>query len=449
MVAAALILAITYVGIAFTRLPRINIDRPAAALCGGLLMVLAGVLTFKQAVAAVDFNTLALLLGMMLLVVVLQRGGFFTLLATWSIAMAASPGKLMLSVVVATAMCSAFLVNDVVVLLFTPVVIQACRMRRVNPVPYLIGEAMASNVGSTATIVGNPQNMLIGVMSGISFARFFAYLAPVAVVSTLILIAVLWGFYRKELARPKELAHRLAAIPNPSLAMAEGASFSFPPKGEGWDEGEAGGQGGKAEKVDYAILRRAVPVLALATIGFFASSPLGLSVPLVALAAGVVAMLLSGIRPSEVIRNVDWVLLLFFGGLFVVIGGARESGVMDSIIQRVDIGASIEGIVSIHLFSAVISQMVSNVPLTILVIPLLEGLPGDTRWVSLAAAATLAGNATLIGAVANIIVAEQAYREGVVVGFVEFLKVGLVVAALTLLASVGILLLEFRTGFLR
>ena len=180
MLIAAIILAMTYVGIAFTRLPRINIDRPAAALAGGLLMVLAGVLTFQQAVAAVDFNTLALLLGMMLLVVVLQRGGFFTLLAVRSVAVAASPAKLMLSVVVASAVCSAFLVNDVVVLLFTPVVIQACRIQRVNPVPYLIGEAMASNIGSTATIVGNPQNMLIGVVSGISFARFFAYLAPVA-----------------------------------------------------------------------------------------------------------------------------------------------------------------------------------------------------------------------------------------------------------------------------
>jgi hypothetical protein len=139
----------------------------------------------------------------------------------------ASPVKLMLSLVVATALSSAFLVNDVVVLLFTPMVIQACRIRQVNPVPYLIGEAMASNIGSTATIVGNPQNMLIGVVSGISFARFFAYLAPVAVVSTLLLLAVLWAFYRKELTPPKELARQRAGTGNP--AAAHGTAESLEP----------------------------------------------------------------------------------------------------------------------------------------------------------------------------------------------------------------------------
>ncbi|MBI2872456.1 MAG: anion transporter [Chloroflexi bacterium] len=427
MLVATIVLATTYVGIAFTRLPRVNIDRPAAALAGAVVMLLAGVLTFPQAVAAIDFNTLALLLGMMLLVVVLQRGGFFTLLATRAIAVADSPGKLMVSVVVVTAALSAFLVNDVVVLLFTPVVIQACRLARVNPIPYLIGEAMASNIGSTATIVGNPQNMLIGVASGISFPRFFAYLAPVAAVSTLLLLAVLWAFYRKEMAR---------RVTDPQ----------DPPGGGG---ATAVAVARPLVEVDYSVLRRSVPVLVLAVIGFFLSPTLGLGIPLVSLAAGVVAMLVSGIRPSEVIRNVDWVLLLFFGGLFVVIGGARQAGVLDALLQRVDMGASVGGILSIHLFSTVVSQIVSNVPLTLLMLPLLQGIPGHTLWVSLAAGATLGGNATIIGAVSNIIVAEQAYREGVLVRFGEFLKVGLVVTGLTLAASIGILVLEFQTGLLR
>jgi Na+/H+ antiporter NhaD/arsenite permease-like protein len=452
MLIAAIILALTYVGIAFTRLPRVNIDRPAAAFTGGLMMVLAGVLTFQQAVDAVDFNTLALLLGMMLLVVILQRGGFFTLLAVRAVAVATTPNKLMISVVVATTLCSAFLVNDVVVLLFTPVVVQACRMQRVNPVPYLIGEAMASNIGSTATIVGNPQNMLIGVTSGIPFARFFTYLAPVAAASTLVLLAVLWAFYRRRLVLPEELSSGPVGAGNPppttARVMDAGPQTSPTPHCEERDSGRAI-RDSETGKVDYAILKRAIPVLMLVIIAFFISSSIGFGIPLIALAAGAIAILVSGVKPSEVIREVDWVLLVFFGGLFVVIGGAHQSGVLDVPLRMVDLGPDAGGILSIHVFSAVVSQLVSNVPLTLLILPLLQGLPGDILWVSLASGATLAGNATLIGAVANIIVVEQAYRDGVMVGFAEFLKVGLVVTLLTLLVSIGILLLEFQMGFLR
>ncbi|MBI4328699.1 MAG: anion transporter [Chloroflexi bacterium] len=428
MLAAAIILAATYVGIASTRLPRVNIDRPAATLVGAVLMLLAGVMTFEQAVRAIDFHTLALLLGMMLLVVVLQRGGFFTLLATKAVAAAPTPGRLMVSVVVATAVFSAFLVNDVVVLLFTPVVIQACRMQRVNPVPYLIGEAMASNIGSTATIVGNPQNMIIGVTSGIPFARFFAYLAPVAAVSTLLLLVVVWKFYGKRVRY--------------YVAGGGGAPTATLPT--------TGGEVSRgAISVDYGVLARSVPVLVLLVLGFFLSSLIGVSIPLLALVGGVAAMVVSGVKPTDVIRGVDWPLLVFFGGLFVVVGGARQAGILDALLQSVEIDSSLRGILSIHIFSALVSQLVSNVPLTVLMVPLLEGLPGDTLWVSLAAGATLAGNATLIGAVANIIVAEQAYREGVVVHFAEFLKVGLVVTTLTLAASMGVLAIEFHLGFLR
>ncbi|MBI4339101.1 MAG: anion transporter [Chloroflexi bacterium] len=417
MVVAALILGATYVGVAFTRLPGVNIDRPAAALAGGVLMVALGVLTFDQAVQAIDYNTLALLLGMMLLLVVMQSQGFFTLLASRYVALADTPARLMVSVVVLSAVCSAFLVNDVVVLLFTPVVIQACRAQRVNPIPYLIGEAMASNIGSVATIVGNPQNMLIGVNSGISFSRFFGYLAPVAVVSTLILLGVLWLFYGREWGRAGE------GDPAPAAVALPG--------------------------VNYRGLKRSMPVLLGATVAFFLSSFLGIRIPIVALVAGVLAMVLSGLKPSEIIQKVDWVLLLFFGGLFVVIGGARQAGVLDILLRGVDVATGVAGIISIHLVSTVVSQVVSNVPLTVLMIPLLERAPGDTLWISLASGATLGGNATIIGAVANIIVAERAFREGIVIRFVEFLRVGMVVTALTLMASVAILWVEWSVGFLR
>src|SRR4030042_2150986 len=162
-------------------------------------MILFGVLTFNEAITAIDFNTISLLLGMMILVSALKIVGFFDLLVKKSLTLATTPRRLLILVIVATAVSSAFLVNDAVVLLFTPIVIQVCRARQVNPVPYLIAEAMASNIGSTATIVGNPQNMLIGITSGISFLRFFLHLLPVALLSTLVLVLVMYFFYGKTL----------------------------------------------------------------------------------------------------------------------------------------------------------------------------------------------------------------------------------------------------------
>jgi len=416
LITASIILVLTYIGVAFTRLPRINIDRPAAAFTGAVLMVLLGVLSFQEAVEAVDFNTLALLLGMMILVVVLDRAGLLTYVAGRFLSIGRSPRHLLVAVVVSTAVLSAFLVNDAVVLFFTPVVIRACQLLGANPVPYLIAEAMASNVGSTATIVGNPQNMLIGVSSGISFTRFFMYLLPVAALSAIVLILMVLIFYRREF--------RSTFRTDMELLKEE-------------------------HRPNPATIKKVLPILVLTIMGFFLSSAIDVEVPLIALSAGALMLLVSGIRPSEIIRGVDWVLLLFFGGLFVVIGGARQAGVLDFFLDKVIPTADVKGIVSMHLVSAAVSQIVSNVPLTILVIPAIEDVPGDVLWISLAAGSTLGGNATIIGAVANIIVAEGAQRQGVELRFGEFFRVGLAVTVLSLGISVLVLIAEYQLGFLR
>ena len=425
---AAIILGLTYVGIAFTRLPVLNIDRPGAVLAGAVLLVLVGVLSFQEAVQAIDFNTLALLLGMMLLAGVLQRVGFFTLLASRSIALATTPYRLLTIVVLATAVSSAFLINDVVVLLFTPVIIQACRMLNTNPVPYLLAEAMASNIGSTATVVGNPQNMLIGIASGISFLRFFLYLLPVAAVSAVVLILAMLLLYKRQFAVPFGAPHGPDPVSARTLAVVSGHPIPA--------------TGGR-------ILIVPVLILVVTVFSLFFSSILGLTLPMIAMVAGVAAMLLGRPRPSEVIRSVDWVLLLFFGGLFVVIGGARQAGVLDLLMSKGSFTPDAGGIFSMHLFSAGASQIVSNVPLTMLTIPLIERIPGDVLWVALAAGSTLGGNATLIGAVANIIVAEGAAKEGVELKFGEFARLGLIVTPITLAISIGVLTLEYALGVLR
>jgi Na+/H+ antiporter NhaD/arsenite permease-like protein len=192
-----------------------------------------------------------------------------------------------------------------------------------------------------------------------------------------------------------------------------------------------------------------MPILVLTILGFFLSSTVGLTLPMVALIGGVAAVLSSGIKPSKLMQGVDWSLLLFFAGLFVVIGGAQHAGVLDFFLKQFRIEPDVTGVFSVHLVSAAVSQVVSNVPLTMLAIPLIRQVPGHVLWISLAAGSTLGGNATLIGAVANIIVVEQAYRQGVRVGWWEFTKAGLIVTALTLTASMGVLALEFRLGFLR
>jgi Na+/H+ antiporter NhaD/arsenite permease-like protein len=416
MLTAAVILILTYIGVAFTRLPKVNIDRPSAAFTGGILMVLCGVLTFEEAVGAIDFHTIALLLGMMVLVAALKAVGFFTLLAKKSLALASTPKRLLLLVIAATAVSSAFLVNDAVVLLFTPILIQACRARKVNPVPYLIAEAMASNIGSTATIVGNPQNMLIGITSGISFVRFFFYLLPVSIVSTAVLIFVMYAMYAKTLRQ------RFDTSSDPQV---DGPVY------------------------DAKAIRRLAPILVLVVIAFFVSSLFKLQIPLIALGCAAIVLVVGKVKPSNIIREVDWVLLLFFAGLFIVIEGAHKGGVLDVLMESVVFAPNWAGIASISAVSTLVSQVVSNVPLTMLLLPVLKNIPGDTLWIALAAGSTLGGNLTIIGAVANIIVVEGAAREGVHIGFFEFLKVGAVVTVATLGLSVLILGGEYWAGWLR
>ncbi len=414
ILAAAIVLALTYIGVAFAHVPRLNIDRPSAAFIGGVLMVLLGVMSVQEAAAAINVDTISLLLGMMLVGSTLQSSGVMTYLAARALAIGVTPLRLLGVVVAATALLSAFFVNDAVVLLFTPVVIQTARALGANPIPYLIAEAMASNIGSAATIVGNPQNMLIGVVAGISFTKFFLLLLPVSVLSAAVLFLVVWWLYRREF--------RLTVVnydpaPTATISVANTAR----------------------------MLVVVVPMLA----AFFFSASIGVDPSLVALAAGAGALLIGGVKPLQIMRGVDWVLLLFFAGLFVVMGGAQKAGLLNWALDSIKLQPGFLGILSIHAVSLVASQVVSNVPYTMLAIPILEKVPGHVLWLSLASAATLGGNLTLMGAVANLIVASGAEREGVSLSFWQFFRVGLIVTAVTLVISLGVLTAEFELGILR
>ncbi len=401
---ALLIFVFTYVGIIFTRLPGINVDRPSAAFFGAVAMVVFGVLDLGEAVQAIDYNTIALLLGMMVIISTLQLDGFFSLIARKTLSWSRTPRRLLAIITFVTGFASAFLVNDAVVLLFTPVIIAICRTSRLNPIPYLMAEILASNTGSVMTITGNPQNMLIGMSSGIGYATFFYKLLPVSLLGMFLIVGVVRLLYRSHFR-------------SGSVIYAGENHFSY----------------------RMNSMKFSVPIFLGVVVFFFLGKIIALPIPVIALAGASLILIFGKVRPSEVIKNVDWVLLLFFASLFIVVEGAVKAGLLDFIIHSSVLTADMEGIVKLHGLSLFMSQIVSNVPYTVMMLPVLKPLPGDILWLALASASTLAGNATIIGAMANLIVIESAEKEQVTIGFWEFFKTGMVVTLLSFLLSAGIL----------
>ena len=403
---AVIIFIITFLGIIFTRLPFVNIDRPSAAFFGAVAMVLFGILSPAEALESIDFNTIVLLLGMMIIIAVMQLDGFFNWLASKTMGFAGNQRRLLSVIVFVTGIASAFMVNDVVVLMFTPVVIAICRQSELNPMPYLIAVIFSSNIGSAMTITGNPQNMLIGISSGISYTRFLLLIAPISISGMLVIIPVIRLMYKKDFQ---------TKLP----VISDSRTFGF-----------------KLRKMRWSI-----PVFSLVILLFFVGKPLGLSIPIIALAGASLILLVGRIKPSHVIKKVDWVLLLFFAGLFVVVKGFEKSGALEGMLSYFTLSNDASGLAAVHGISLVASQIVSNVPFTVAFLPFMHHANSEMLWIALASASTLAGNATIIGAVANIIVIESASKHDVKIRFIEFLKPGILVTLLTLLISFGIILM--------
>ena len=391
---ATIIFALTYIGIIFTKLPRLNIDRPTAAFVGAVAMLCFGVVNLQEAVSFIDFNTIFLLLGMMIMISVLKADGFFDAAASEILLFATSRFKLLVYTVFITSIASAFLVNDAVVLIFTPIIISVCTGSGLNPLPYLMAEILASNAGSLMTMTGNPQNMLIGINSGMTYSEFMLHLLPIAIIGMLIIVAVIRLVYRKEFSDKTPLPHKTIQAPL------------------------------KKPKLTSAV------IFLLLTIAFFFGKILDLPLCVLAMVASSLAILLSDHKPAELMKGVDWVLLLFFASLFIVVGAVGHTGVLDFMFNH-PLQDNLAGILSIHGISLVMSQILSNVPYTVLMLPLMHTADSQTLWLALASASTLAGNATILGAMANIIVIESADKLGVKITFREFLKSGILVTLAT------------------
>ena len=405
---ALIIFVLTYIGIIFTKLPKVNVDRPSAAFMGAVAMMAFGVVSFQQAMSMIDFNTICLLLGMMIVISCLKLEGFFTLVAQRTIALANTKMKLLIVIVLVSGLCSAFMVNDAVVLLFTPVVIMICRSARLNPVPYLMAEIFSSNIGSVMTITGNPQNMLIGINSGISYGSFLLHLLPVSAFGMIITIVLIRAFYQSEFS----YSNALVITPD-----------AF-----------------QKEKIDFKDMKVSLTIFFFLVLSFFVGKLIGLSIPVLALCGAGLMLVFSSPKPSSIIKEVDWVLLLFFASLFIVVGAVQKAGLFSSLLN-VHLQDNIEGVGAVHALSLVLSQVVSNVPYTVLALPLMHHANSQMLWLALASSSTLAGNATIMGAMANLIVIGQAEKEGVKIGFWQFFKIGILVTILTFILSIAVLML--------
>lgn len=397
-----ILIGVTLVGVAVGRYPGLRMNRATIALVGATALAAIGAISLEEAYAALDLNTLTLLLAMMIINVNLRLSGFFRIVSNWAVRRARSPRGLLALMMGAAGVLSALFLNDTIVLMLTPLTLEVTSALKRNPVPYLIGLVTAANIGSTATITGNPQNMLIGVASGMKFVEFTARLAPVALAGLVAAWLVLVLVYRREFAA--------GSFPEPLLPPDR----RYPP-----------------------LLYKSLAVTALMLAAFIGGVP----VPLAAMGAAAALLVTRRLKPARVFQELDWSLLVFFSGLFVVTGAIETSGFGGRLFAVAEPVAE-RGVAALAGVSLVLSNLVSNVPAVMLFRPLVPEFSDPERsWLTLAMATTLAGNLTLLGSVANLIVAETARARGVSLTFTEYLKAGVPITLITIALGVTWLIL--------
>ncbi|NPA47885.1 MAG: ArsB/NhaD family transporter [Thermococci archaeon] len=396
-----------------------KVHRTVAAMTGASVLLLTGIVPWSSAKGYIDLDTILLLAGMMVVVNVARDSGMFEYVAIKTAKLAGgSPIKVLLLFSGVTAVVSAFLDNVTTVLLLTPMLIYITRRMGVDPVPFLLSEVFASNIGGTATLIGDPPNIMIGSAAKLSFNDFVENMAPIALITLGVTIALIFLFYRH------------------SFRSSSGGSVML------IDEREA--------IKDPALLKKSLAVLSFVIFAFFFHDLLGIEPAAVALIGASILLLWSGIPPEKALGKVEWATLFFFGGLFVLVGGLVQTGVIDRLASIVtsNVHSEAQAIVMISGFSAAASAVVDNIPFTATMIPLIKAMGAQFNtyplWWALSLGACLGGNGTAIGASANVVVLGIAYREGIRITFKDFLKVGLVVMVSTV--GVGTLLLLIRYG---
>jgi Na+/H+ antiporter NhaD/arsenite permease-like protein len=412
VVGALVVFCLTYLVIASRQLHWVGLDRPAGAVVGAVAMVVIGGLPMDRALAAIDLHILVLLFGVLVIAGYLQEARFFRLTAYLVLTRARSARSLLFGLTFVTGALSALLLNDTVCVLLTPLVLAVVVEARLPALPYLLALASAANVGGVVSFSGNPQNMIIGARAHdlIGFGEYFVLVLPVGVVCLAANAAIYAWLFRHELP-----AGSLAArdLPRPAI-----------------DKRLAG--------------------MALGALGLFVVLAIaGVRLDGAAMTAAALLMVVARMPPARIFANVDWQLLVFFAGLLVVVDGVREAGVLDHVFEQIGpmIGrGDLAGDVAFIVLVVIGSNLVSNVPLVLVAVAWVPAMPEPTwGYVMLAVASTLAGNLTLFGSVANIIVMDGAGPRGEI-GFWRFVRYGLVVTVLDLLLAFAILGIERALG---
>ena len=419
---AGIIFIIMYVFIASEK-----INRTVVAMLGSLLMVLTGIITQEKAIHHIDFNTLGLLIGMMIIVAITGQTGVFNYIAIYAAKVAkGEPKRILIILALITAVCSAFLDNVTTVLLIVPVTISITKKLKVDPIPFLITQIIASNIGGTATLIGDPPNIMIGsAVKELTFLAFIQNLAPIAVINLIVVVGILSFLYRKKLMAQDSLKAEIMKLEP------------------------------EAEIKDRRLLKKSLGILMLTLLGFFMHQSLNLESSTIALTGGFLLLATVGKKHNfieSVLEKIEWGTIFFFIGLFIAVGALIETGIIKQIALycfEITKGEVLETSLLVLWLSAIISAFLDNIPFVATMIPLIFDMGNmgivnlEPIWWSLALGACLGGNGTIIGASANLIVAAMAAEKGHNISFVKYLKVGFPVMLLTILISTIYVYLRF------
>lgn len=398
-----------------------RVHKTIAAMAGGVAMVLLGVVTQEEAFEHIDFNVIFLLAGMMILAGIVRKTGVFGWLAVRAARFAGGDAYRILVVLsIITAVASAFLDNVTTVVLVGPITLFLAARLGVNPLPFIVAEILASNIGGASTLIGDPPNLLIGSAAGLDFVAFLFHMAPLsAIVLVLFLVSARWLF--------REFLHVDPTMRDALFALDEREMISDP-----------------------VLLRRSLVVLGLTLVGFLLHGPLGYEPATVALTGALVLMLVAREDPHEILREVEWPTLFFFIGLFMLVAGIIEIGLVEAVASAIVTvtGGALAPMAMLLLWgSAVLSGIIDNIPYTATMIPVVSQLSesgdGDALWWALAIGADFGGNATIIGASANVILAGLAEREGHPVRFGTYLRYGVPVTIGSMVVASGYVWLRY------
>lgn len=399
-----------------------RVHRTAAAMAGAVVLILTGVMSADKALSYIDFNTIGVLVGMMIFVAIVRRSGMFEYIAVRAAkAVHGDPWKIMVAFTLITAVLSAILDNVTTVLLVGPMSIAIARMLKIDPVPFLMGQILASNVGGTATLIGDPPNIMIGSAAHLSFMDFLDNTGFAVLFILAVLILLMKIVYEKKI----ELG-----------TVDTGAIEKLDPS---------------KSITNRALMKKGIIVLICVIVGFMFHDKLGIESSVIALTAAAVMLIIGREDVNEAIQDVEWTTILFFMSLFVVVGGLTETGIIKELASKIIDATNGHPMVTMLVLlwaSALLSSILDNIPFVATLIPLIlamqaDGIDVTSFWWAISLGACLGGNGTMIGASANVVLSDISTKHGYPITFKSYLKVGMPFMLLSIVISTVFLVVKF------